>query len=484
MSQLVARVSLGEYNCKRYFMKNKPQKSSIRNSKNEEPATPEKKSFKKQVLVPLFILICLVIGTVFAVLYGRGYRLFVNEGSPQVSKTGILHITSIPNSAQVYINGHPTAVTSNSINLNPAKYTVRVSKDGYNDWQKDVEIHTEEVIALDARLHPKSPTLQSISTFGVEEAIVDPTGTKLAFRIASQSAARKNGIYIFDMTARTLPILQGQSASNQIADDTIDKFSEATLTWSPDSRELLASISAAVASDATTVEPTPTEDVEAEVPSVVGTLSTYYLLQTDNLNETPQDVTATITEIEALWLNQRQEKERARLKSLKPKVAKFSSDYFRILSWSPDDTKILYQASESANMPIFVNPRRIGNNNLYERRDLKKGAIYVYDIAEDVNTRIVDSIDEICLQTDPDCTTQELLIQNAFTWFPDSEHLIYVNDKKIHIVEDDGANMTTIFAGPFLGHYVFPWPDGSKIVILTNLGNPTVSPTLYTIGLK
>jgi len=44
--------------------------------------------------------------------------------------------------------------------------------------------------------------------------------------------------------------------------------------------------------------------------------------------------------------------------------------------------------------------------------------------------------------------------------------------------------MMTLYAGPFIDHYVFPWPDGSKIVILTNLSNPSVAPTLYTIGLK
>ena len=62
------------------------------------------------------------------------------------------------------------------------------------------------------------------------------------------------------MTARNLPILQGQSSANQIADDTADKFSEASMTWSPDSKQLLASISALPAEpiiDELTGEPLP-----------------------------------------------------------------------------------------------------------------------------------------------------------------------------------------------------------------------------------
>lgn len=446
----------------------------------------QRTSIRKQIFVSLGILTFLAIGTTMAVLYGRGYRFVFGPGEPKVSKTGILNVTSIPKGAQVFIDDgkNPTTTTDNSLNLAPKMYKVKVSKDGYNDWQKDVDINAEEVTSVKARLFPKSPSLQSISTFGVEEALIDPKGKKIAFKIASQSAKR-NGIYIFDMTARPLPILQGQSSSNQLADDTLDRFSEAKLSFSPDGKQLLASISALLDTESTEV-PDPEilpPDAETPPPESSSVLSTYYLLRSDGFNDNPEDVTATSQNVLELWQNQRSEKERVRLRKLKPKVAEFSKKYFSILSWSPDEKKILYQASESARMPVYISPRRLGNNLRYERRDLKKGAIYVYNIAEDVNTRIIDSIKEICVQGELACRENSAL-HNPFSWYPDSQHLIYLKDRKIHIVEHDGANMTTIYAGPFLGSYVYPWPDGSKIVILTNLGNPTVSPTLYTIGLK
>lgn len=446
-------------------MKNKSIKIENQNEHHEElDQSSPRSSVKKQVFATLGILTCLLIATVFVVLYARGYRLFVKKGTPAVSKTGILHITSAPTSAQVSIDGHLTTASNNTINLTPKKYSVRISKDGYNDWQKDVDIKEEVVTSIDALLFPKSPSLQSISTFGVEEALIDPTGNKIAFKISSQSAVKRNGIYIFDMTSRALPILQGPGSSTQLADDGADRFSSSKISFSPDGKQLLASISAL---------PDPA------TPDVNPDISTYYLLKTDGFNDIPQDITATSANQFELWQNQRAEKEKAKLKSLKPKVADFYKKYFRVLSWSPDERKILYQASDSAQMPVFLNPRRIGNNLLYERRDLKKDAIYVYDTTEDINTRIIDSLHQICNDNQPECT-----YKNPFSWLPDSAHLVYVHDKKIELVEDDGANMTTIYAGPFLGHYVFPWPDGSKLVILTSLGNSTVSPTLYTIGLK
>jgi hypothetical protein len=409
-------------------------------------------TLKRQLVVSISILVFLVAGTTLAVLYGKGYRFFVKKGEPQVSKTGILRVTSLPPGAQVYINDHLTTATDNSLNLAPDKYKVKIAKDGYQDWQKDFEIQREVVQNANATLYPKSPTLQSISTLGVESVIVDPSGTKLAFKIASNSA-KNNGIYVFDMTARTFPVLAGQSSSTQLASDSTDIFSKAQLQWSPDGKQILATI------------------VGAQ------NKTTYYLLKTDGMNDNPQDVTTILATVQETWATQIKDKDVARKKSLKPALRKFAEKNFRIIAWSPDDDKILYQASESGQVPVFLKPRRIGNNSLYERRDLEKDAVYSYNIKEDINTRITESTEEFCLDPKLACMT-------PFTWFSDSEHLLYVHDKKIQVIEEDGSNLTTIYAGPFMDQYVFPWPDGSKIVILTNLNNTTVSPTLYSIGLK
>jgi len=440
-------------------MKKSPQSSSQKIPQFHK-GHPQR-TVKKQVLISLSVLLFLVATTVLIILYGKGYRLFVQHGEPTLTKTGILNLSSNPTGAEVYINSHLTTATNNSLNLTPGTYSITIVKDGYLDWKKDFQVQREVVSNAVATLFPKAPSLQSISTFGIKSVIIDPTGTKLAFNIASNSA-RKNGIYVYDMTSHNFPILAGQSSTTQIVDDTTDTFSEAKITWSPDGTQILASIT----------EP------DSSTP-------TYYLLNANSLNQTPQDITALYQNTLDLWKQQRKDKETAQIKSLKPIVQKFAKENFRILSWSPDDNKILYQASASAQMPVFIKPRLIGDNYLYERRDLEKGAIYVYNIPEDYNTRVIAPISQVCTIDDPSCSCGQLTDCPApLTWFPDSSHLLYVNDNKINVVEEDGSNMLTLYAGPFMDHYVFPWPDGSKIVILTNLNNTSVQPTLYSIGLQ
>lgn len=397
---------------------------------------------KKQLIITLSILLFLFTGTTLVVFYGRGYRFGFEKGKLGLSGTGLLVTTSTPDGAEVFINGHLTTATNNTIDLAPSDYTVRIFKEGYFPWEKKIKIQKEVVAKAEALLFPSAPKLENITATGVENPVLDPSMTKIAYTVTSQSA-RKNGIYVLDMSSR--PILTLQSASSQIADDTLDLFSKATLSWSPDGQELVATISA-----------------QPKTP-------TTYLLKANTFNQNPKDVTETLLTVQALWEKDRIEKEKSVLGTLKQDLRKIISENFRIIAWSPDETKILYEASQSATLPLIIKPRLLGTNSTPEERTIKKGFVYIYDFKEDKNFKILDSLPES---------------QLSLSWFPDSKHIIFVHDKKIEIMEYDGINTTTVYAGPFFDNYVFPWPNASKLVILTNLGNPDIAPNLYTIGLK
>jgi len=408
------------------------------------------KSVKKQLFIPLAILLFLIIGTAGVVLYGKGYRIGTQTTQPRILETGLLVATSQPDGAQVFINTHLTTATNNTINLSPNVYDIKILKEGYFPWAKKIKIKKEVVSVTGALLFANAPKLESITEIGGSSPVIDPSKTKLAFNVASQSA-RRNGIYALDMTSR--PILTLRSASNQIVDDTLDVFSEAKLSWSPDGQEILATI------------------VSNQNPN----LSTTYLLKSNSFNQNPQNVTATLDTLMANWENERQVTEHSQIEGLNKKLKNLITKNFDIIEWSPDKTKILYIASQSAELFLVINPPLIGADSTPQERSIQENAIYVYDMKEDKNFKISDSMES---------QVQDSESQIPLTWFPDSKHLIYMDNGKIGIMEYDGTNKTTIYAGPFTDNYVFPWPDGSKLVVLTNLGNPDITPNLYTIGLK
>lgn len=51
-------------------------------------------------------------------------------------------------------------------------------------------------------------------------------------------------------------------------------------------------------------------------------------------------------------------------------------------------------------------------------------------------------------------------------------------------MEYDGGNKTTLYSGPFDQNFVYTWPDGSGLIIVTNFNDETVPQNLYKIGLR
>jgi hypothetical protein len=394
---------------------------------------------KRKIALYIATAVFLVVATTTVILYGRGYNFNFVDGKIGIFGTGLLAATSQPDGAGIYIDNHLTSATNNTINLPPGEYDVKIVKSGYSTWSKKIKIEKEVVSSVYAFLIPTAPKLDNVTQAGVGDPVLDPTRTKIAYTVSSSDDPRKNGIYILDMGLR--PVLTLQSSSSQIVGDTIDNFSKASLSWAPDAKELVATISAGT------------------------NTATTYLLKT-TFNENPQDITATLDSVDSTWKEQKTNADNLQLLGFKTELQNLIKNYFTILSWSEDETKIIYTANDSSTLPKIIEPELIGTDPTPEERKIIKGAVYVYDIKEDKNFKILDSN------------------YLSFGWFADSKHLIYVADKKINIMDYDGQNKTTIYAGPFIDDYVFSWPDGSKILILTNLGNPTILPNLYTIGLK
>lgn len=393
----------------------------------------------RQTIISVGIFATIIIATIVVILIGKGYRFGFDEGKVRIKGTGLLVVKSTPDAAQVFIGGKLETATNNTLDLAPGQYDVKIFKEGYFPWEKKIVIHAETVARAEALLIPAAPKLESITDSGVTNPVIDPTLTKIAFEVSSQSA-EKNGIYIYDMTSHSILTLQAEAT--QIVDDSSDLFSSAMLRWSPDGKDILASISGAF-------------------------VTNQYLLNTDQINTVPNNVSTTLDSVEASWDRIKLAKDKSTNDSLPKKLQPVVRGYFKVLAFSPDENKILYEASTSGTLPIVIKPRLIGTDPTAEARNLEKGKIYIYDVQEDRNYKM-----------------DEGNFKGAYSWFTDNRHIIFVRNNELHIMEFDGTNDTTVYAGPFMNSFVFPWPDATKIVILTNLGNSKILPNLYTISLK
>lgn len=421
---------------------------------------------RKAALSTVVISVLVLLGTVIAILYAQGYRLRDNNGSGILQETGVLAITSVPEGARVLVNGNLTTATDDTINLDEGTYDIKVEKDGYFPWQKTVQIEKGVVANFQVQLFPATPDLDPITRSGASTPTVDPAGKLISFTVPT-GQLKTRGIYTLNMTSR--PIIPFGTATTQLVNDTESPFSSSKLIYSPSGTDLLASTS--------------------------GDLLQTFLLNPTQSNQTPQNVTVSLSQIQNEWDIEAAEVYEDKIKALPSKVRPFARQSFNNIQLSPGNEKVLYEASRSAEMPLFIKSKIPGRNPTQEDRNLKEGNIYVYDTKEDKNYLIYTP--QVSSEEDSDETEdsesenyQSSLVNGTsnvvptFVWHPTSSYLFYTDDGKIRVIEYDGTNKTTIYAGPFQDNFLYPWPDGSSLVILTNLNLEGTPPNLYSLSLE
>ncbi len=418
-----------------------------------------------------FFTLCFIFGASFAIiLYSRGYRLDLTKNS--VKPTGLISATSDPIGAQILVDTRLRSATNNTFTIDPGWYTVQIIKEGYIGWQKKLRIQGEVVTRADAFLFPKNPSLSPLTTSGLEHPILSPDGTKIAYTIpldvTRDGQSSKAGLWVLELVDRPLgrnrdPQLLGQSNG-------FFNLSSASLLWSPDSSQILVLLPGAARLYSSS-KPLSFDDVSLDYQALIET-----------------------------WTIEKQLKDGQKLAAYKQDFINVATSSAKILSFSPDETKLLYEATAGATIPLIINPPLIGTNPTVEVRTIKHGNLYVYDSKEDKNYLVLSDTEvkqfapspttkptpkpKQPLQPIPPIQRQQNTL-SPISWFPTNRHLIVAGDKKIDVMEFDRTNWITVYSGPFVDGFVAAWTNGSRLIIMTNLNpNAGTLPNLYTVNLR
>lgn len=432
--------------------------------------------FRRVAIALVFILIMLSV-----IAYARGYRF--EFGQPQVvSSRGIIAISASPKASKVYIDGQLKGVTDLNLTLPPGKYTVEVKKDGYSSWKRQVTLKGELVLTLDVLLYPLNPSLTPLTSIGVMKAVpVDRTGKIVLF---SQSGDQeKDGIYLFEQGGplSLLPPLK-PIVLKKLLNAEVD-FSYTDVVFSPDYKQAVFTFK-----------------------TKTGSIINSYLLSLDQENTQFFDVTNSKDVLLQAW-NEEKAKNMVRLYEAFPKdLRNIATSSVQVVSFSPDETKILYQALKKTEFPQVIAPPLISTNQTPEDRNLTPSNLYVYDIKEDRNYLVQSNSEWLAhfkqeyLELAPISITPSFLPTATPTplptisvteekpsyiyWHQDSKHLIMNEGEKIVAIGYDGADKQTLYSGPFDQSF-FSVTSDNGIVIMTNF-NPQNNPfeDLYVVGTK
>lgn len=362
----------------------------------------------RRLIITIITVVGIGVVAAIAILLAKGYTFSPKE--KRIIGTGIITISSEPDAASVFIDGHLTTATNATVSsLVPKTYSVKLAKEGFIPWVKSVAVKEGLVTELKVTLFPSLPTIYPLTFNGVANPTLSPDGSKLAYLVP---AGKKGGVWVWTMSKNQPIAFARSSEPHQIASNTSIDFSKAKFKWSPDSKQVLASIDQGS-----------------------------FLLDSERLNSDPKDITAILQATLTSWEDDTKDKEALRIETIKDKnLRKVASDSATLV-WSPDETKFMARLPDGqANMKVY---------------DLDEGSEYSLSSAK------------------------------AHIWLPDSRHIILVESSTISVADFDGSNIAVIYAGNFQDTKAFPWPDSSKLVIISSFPTPTAAePNLYGINLK
>lgn len=399
-------------------------------SQSKQTSKQNKKSHS--LVIEGIVTLVLILGaTTVLYLHTSGYRLNKTtdgQNTLDLSKTGMISVKSVPDSASVYLDDKLVTATDDTISgVDPGIHNLKMIKKGFVEWTKDIEVFQGLVTDITAILVSQSPSLEPLTNTGARFPKISPTLTKLAY---FSNDSEKPGVWIIPLGGTGINLFKS-NPTVAIQDTRFTKYSSGTaLEWAPDEKELL------VQGDATT--------------------SQFYLI---DLQTNTAQTTSSPQLVRENWANKETQKRTDFVANLDVPDNIKQLAVSAKSSWAPDNKKFLYTVQQGDNLEYrvynFEKPLPVG-----------------------------EKVDSVVLKTnvnDP---------QPKISWYSDSFHLILVDGDigqshkgSISLIRIDGTNKVEVYNNTLYSDSVFSAPSGDKIIILTSFksGDQT---DLYTVGIR
>lgn len=399
---------------------------------------------KIRLLILLFTFF--VVGTVATLisLYARGYRF--NSKDMKLNPNGLLAIKSVPDGAQIYVDGDLKTATNATIPLPPATYDISIRKEGFISWNKRLTIDKEVVTEATAHLFKSTPSLSAVTFSGAQNPTPSRDFTKVAYIVPAGVSSENQGLWVMETV--NLPLGFARDPK-KITDGNLDNSS---FVWSPDGSQILLTTAKGI-----------------------------FLIPTNTLTTQSQRVNVSTQKEKILkeWDSENTKLLQSQVRKLPNQLQDILINNTSEVQFSPDEDMILYSASSSATIKKDLIPQLPGASTQKQERNIEPGKTYIYDIKEDRNFLV-----------DEDASTLEIQggHSNGFTrrmsWYPSSRNLILSDTDSVVIMDYDGTNRQSVYSGSYIAPNAFPTLSFDRILILTNLGASSTIPNLYSLSLK
>lgn len=416
----------------------------------------------KKYWIQTIVAAVVILGATTAIfLYTSGYRLSKDKNGDskngvEVSQTGMINVKSVPDGANVYLDGELETATNGTISgLKPGNYNLKIMKSGFTVWEKQIEVFPELVTDITAILISQGPRLEPLTNAGAKRPVISPSLNKVAFFSRNSSTP---GVWVIPLTGEGLNLFRS-NPSVVLEDEPGTFYSRGeSIKWSPNEKELLV-----------------------QGQQIEGQGSDYYLvdLSSGGTRYVPNPQT-----IQNEWDEKLVQKRVDFIEKLSiPEDLRGIATSPDTL-WAPDGKKFMFVCTKGGVDQSRLNELGFENAPVCDLGNYTgepKLEYHVYNMEKPipVGERVETTVFE----------TNAYENQPYVSWYEDSFHMILaekqpdLTEGKISLIRIDGTNRTEVYNNTLYSDKVFSSPGGDKIIFLTSFksGDQT---NLYTVGIR
>jgi hypothetical protein len=193
----------------------------------------------------IFIGIAIIISTMVLLYQANGFGV---NSKGEVVQNGLVFFSSSPNPATIYLNGQKNSKqTNNRLSLPAGRYDVRLTRDGYRDWQRSVSVQGGDVQHFDYPfLFPKNLVTKNQATYATAPGLSTLSRDRRWLLVQQSPTATKFDVYDLKnpteaAVALTLPATVIRATTGAQAWEVIQ--------WADDNQHLLVKHTAGTATE-------------------------------------------------------------------------------------------------------------------------------------------------------------------------------------------------------------------------------------------
>lgn len=196
-----------------------------------------------KVILPLASLGFFLVASIIVLVISQGKKL---EDDGSFVQTGIIRVNSIPtDNVKAFIDNKEVTFSDYRIaGIIPGAVNLKLTKDGYTPWEKQVIVESGIVKDIYAQLYPNTIPFSKVSPFNIEKTYFSTDGQFIYYTVINNTAS--DGIWRIKLTRNLLDFSNTQQVTQLIKFNEVQRNelqqNEYTLITSRDNNKMILKV--------------------------------------------------------------------------------------------------------------------------------------------------------------------------------------------------------------------------------------------------